>query len=98
MTASVARRVENPHEVTAQEKLITFPDLLVDPGDSRRIGARTKNTAACFRLDREISAGVIGMVVRIQYMREFPALLPKRVQNRPTSGVSTVAVTPVSSS
>ena len=53
---------------------VALADRDVDAGNARRVGARPDDRAARAPLELEIAARVIGMVVRVQDVREPPAL------------------------
>ena len=76
MAARVAWHVEDARHPLAEGVVLTVGD--VDAGDARAVGAGPHDGAASLLLEREIAAGVVGMVVRVEDVREAPAGLHER--------------------
>jgi len=69
----VPRRLEHEDAARAEQKLVAVGDAAVDAGNSGRVGPRADDRAAGSRLELEISAGVVAVMVRVQDMRQRPA-------------------------
>jgi len=94
MAGGMAGRVEHVHLMLAEAEGVALPDLGVDARDLGGLRARPDDGAAGRRLDFQVAAGVIMMVMRGQDMRELPALGLQGRCDGLASGTSMAAVAP----
>ena len=82
VAAGVAGHVEDAGDLGAERVLVAVAHLDVDAGNARAIGARPHDRAFPLGLEREIAAGVIGVVMGVEDMRQAPAGLGERALHR----------------
>src|SRR5260221_4821277 len=82
VAAGMAGHVEDLRLLRAQGIALAFAHLDVDAGNAVAVGARADDRGASRLLDLEIAPGVVGMMMRVEYVREAPAGLAQRTQHR----------------
>jgi len=98
VAARMAGHVENARLVAGEIIALAVGERGIDAGDARPIGGRPDDDAACGCLEFEVPAGVVGVMMRIEDVRQTPASLAQGLQNRSRNDGSTAAVAPLLSS
>src|SRR5262245_19678614 len=82
----MTRGVDDAEFDAAKGHRVALADGLIYPRYLARLTARSNDLAACLGLEREVSSGMIGMMMRRQNMREAPAFLRQRAGDRSCLG------------
>jgi hypothetical protein len=78
----MARRLDHADRPVAEGEFVAVADRAVDAGDRCRLVARADDLAAVFFLERQIGLDMVAVVMGREDMRDLPAALLSRLDDR----------------